>query len=59
MIPYIFDPFFRIDSARNRQTGGYGIGLSLAKSLVRLHGGSIKVSSKLQHGSTFEILLPL
>lgn len=58
-LPYIFDMFYRADSARNRSSGGVGIGLSLAKALVALHHGRIEVSSKTGEGATFAIKLPL
>ena len=45
-LPAIFETFYRADSSRNRATGGVGIGLSLAKALVDIHQGSIKVISK-------------
>jgi signal transduction histidine kinase len=54
-LPYVFDPFFRADTARNRAAGGAGIGLSLALALVKLHGGSISVTSKPQEGATFTV----
>ncbi|MCX6116753.1 MAG: ATP-binding protein [Proteobacteria bacterium] len=54
----IFDPFYRVDSARNRKVGGAGIGLSLAMALVRLHQGDIKVTSEPTKGSTFTISIP-
>lgn len=57
-ISYIFDPFYRVDSARNRAAGGTGLGLSLAKALVELHSGSISVQSAVGTGSTFSIILP-
>lgn len=52
-IPYIFDPFYRVDSARNRAAGGTGIGLSLAMALVKLHNGTITVRSKMGEGASF------
>ena len=57
-IPYIFDPFFRADTARNRDSGGAGIGLPLAKALVELHGGTLTVESTLGKGSTFTARIP-
>lgn len=57
-LPYIFDPFYRVDSARNRANGGTGIGLSLALALVQLHGGRISVQSKIGEGSKFCINIP-
>ena len=58
-LPAIFETFYRADSSRNRATGGVGIGLSLAKALVDIHQGSIKVVSKEGEGSTFEVELPI
>lgn len=57
-LPYIFDTFYRADTARNRGSGGVGIGLSLAKALVQLHGGQISVDSKPGSGAQFTIVLP-
>ncbi len=54
----IFDRFYRIDEARNRATGGVGLGLSIVKSLVEGMGGSVKVRSKLNGGSVFTVVLP-
>ena len=49
----IFDPFYRVDSVRNREVGGAGIGLSLAQALARLHGGDITATSVIGEGSEF------
>ena len=57
-LPYIFDPFYRADTARNRSAGGAGVGLSLAMALVRLHNGLIDVQSKVGSGSTFAVRIP-
>jgi heavy metal sensor kinase len=54
----IFDPFYRIDSARNRTDGGTGLGLSLAHALVKAHRGRIDVQSAPGVGSTFRVILP-
>lgn len=54
----IFERFYRIDEARNRATGGAGLGLSIVKSLVEGMGGSVKVRSKLKEGSVFTVILP-
>ncbi|WP_159455052.1 ATP-binding protein [Pseudobacteriovorax antillogorgiicola] len=57
-LPYIFDTFFRADTARNRGSGGVGIGLSLAKALVSLHGGNLTVESTLGEGARFRATIP-
>jgi len=55
----IFDRFYRIDSSRSRDTGGSGLGLSIAKWICEIHGGTIKVVSEPEKGSTFTVELPL
>jgi two-component system sensor histidine kinase CpxA len=55
----LFRPFYRIDDARGRQTGGVGLGLAITDRAVRLHGGSIRVSNRPQGGLMVEIRLPL
>jgi len=57
-LPYIFDSFYRADTARNRAAGGVGIGLSLARALIKLHGGNIFVSSVFGEGSKFTVKIP-
>jgi PAS domain S-box-containing protein len=54
----IFQPFIQVDSALNRKYQGTGLGLSLVKQIVELHGGSVEVSSELGVGSQFTIDLP-
>jgi signal transduction histidine kinase len=53
----IFERFYRVDEARARDTGGHGLGLAIAKTLVEGMGGSITVRSKLNGGSVFAIVL--
>lgn len=55
----IFSRFFRADNPLIREIGGSGLGLSIAKSIVSLHGGEIWVESELGRGSTFSFTLPL
>jgi two-component system sensor histidine kinase CpxA len=45
-LPKIFEPFYRLDDARNRQTGGAGLGLSIADRAIRLHGGQLRASNR-------------
>jgi signal transduction histidine kinase len=54
----VFERFYRADEARNRQSGGVGLGLAIARELVTRHGGRIAVTSTEGAGSTFEIRLP-
>ena len=55
----LFRPFYRIDDARGRQTGGVGLVLAITDRAVRLHGGTIRVSNRPQGGLMVEIRLPL
>ncbi|OCA92309.1 sensor histidine kinase [Pseudobacillus wudalianchiensis] len=55
----IFDRFYRSDKSRSRAMGGHGLGLSIAKWIVTIHGGTIGVDSKLRKGSTFIVRLPI
>ena len=56
----IFDPFVQVDTAVDRSVGGLGIGLSLVKNIVEMHGGTVGVrSAGLGHGAEFVVTLPL
>jgi signal transduction histidine kinase len=44
-IPYLFEPFYRTDKSRSKDTGGYGLGLSLCKKIIEAHNGEIKISN--------------
>ncbi|OHD08451.1 MAG: hypothetical protein A2Y34_01935 [Spirochaetes bacterium GWC1_27_15] len=55
-LPYIFDRYYRV--IKSKKDKGFGIGLSIVKSIVDLHQGKIEVKSKINHGTTFIIYLP-
>lgn len=55
----IFDRFHRVESVQGRSQEGTGIGLAMVKELVRMHHGTISVSSQLGRGSTFTIAIPM
>ena len=54
----IFRPFYRIDDARGRQTGGVGLGLAITDRVVRLHGGTVHAENRPEGGLVVEIRLP-
>jgi signal transduction histidine kinase len=54
----IFQPFYRSSDTNAQQVAGFGLGLALAKQVVEAHGGEIRVSSKVGHGSVFTVYLP-
>jgi signal transduction histidine kinase len=55
----VFEPFYRVDRSRSKDTGGYGIGLSLVKRIVEAHGGSITIESRVGEGTSVRVLLPV
>lgn len=57
-LPKIFDRFYRSNSARKAESGGHGLGLSIARIIIVAHGGKIRVRSKVGEGTTFAVVLP-
>ena len=57
-LPHLFERFYRADEARDRAQGGYGLGLSIAKSVAEAHSGKISVTSTPEAGTTFTVVLP-
>ena len=58
-LPYIFDRFYVVDKSRSKETGGLGLGLSIAKHVADTHGAAIEVESQLGQGTVFRIKFPL
>ena len=58
-LEHIFERFYRASKSRSRDTGGYGLGLSIAQTIVYNHKGSIKASSTVQDGTVFTVSLPV
>jgi two-component system sensor histidine kinase CiaH len=57
-LEHLFDRFYRSDKARTRGKGGFGLGLSIAQSIVDDHKGTISVTSDAEHGTSFVVKLP-
>jgi len=55
----VFKPFFRLENSRNRETGGTGLGMTVARTIVRAHGGDIKLSNREDGGLRMEVRLPI
>jgi len=58
-LPHLFEPFYRLEPARDRKSGGVGLGLSIARRAVEVHGGTIQARNWIEGGLEVEICLPL
>ena len=58
-LPRLFERFYRVSGSNSRTHEGSGIGLSLVQELVKLHGGTVDVSSTIEQGTTFTVTIPL
>lgn len=58
-LAHLFDPFVRLSSARDRDSGGYGLGLAIAKRAINFHQGEIKAHNRSTQGLCVEIILPV
>lgn len=57
-IEKVFEPFYRVEGSRNRDTGGTGLGLAIAKNVAELHGGRIELSNRAEGGLAAVLTLP-
>lgn len=55
----VFDPFFRVDRSRSKESGGYGLGLAMCKRIVEAHGGRIALANNAGRGLTATVALPM
>lgn len=58
-LPYIFEAFYREDKSRTQSLGGAGLGLSICKKIIELHGGHLHISSQYGKGTMVDVYLPL
>lgn len=59
LIPRLCQPFFRVEPSRNRATGGFGLGLASAWSIIRSHGGELTLENRQPHGLRATVILPV
>lgn len=55
----VFEPFYRVENSRSRETGGVGLGLPIARSIIRGHGGDVSLSNRPEGGACASIVLPV
>jgi signal transduction histidine kinase len=56
-IPFLFEPFYRVDRSRSKKSGGYGLGLSLCRKIIEAHGGTITIANNPQRGTRVIVML--
>ena len=54
----VFEPFYRVETSRNPETGGSGLGLAIAKQISDAHGGTISIGESALGGALFSVRLP-
>jgi signal transduction histidine kinase len=54
----VFEPFYRVEGSRSRETGGTGLGLTIAKSVAEAHGGSLVLRNRAEGGLEAVLVLP-
>ena len=57
-LKHLFEPFYRVESSRNQQSGGYGVGMAIAEQAIRAQGGTIEASNRVTGGLRVDITLP-
>ncbi len=57
-LPFVFEPFYRVDPSRSKESGGFGLGLSLCKAIMEAHQGSISIESSAGKGTTVLLQFP-
>ncbi len=58
LLLHVFEPFYRLEPSRSRETGGVGLGLSIARSIARAHGGELELKNRPEGGLSAAIILP-
>ncbi|MCG8642211.1 MAG: ATP-binding protein, partial [Desulfobacterales bacterium] len=58
-VSLVLEPFYRLDPSRSKETGGYGLGLSLCKTIMDAHSGNIRIDSSPGRGTSVSLFLPL
>ncbi len=58
-LPLIMEPFYRLDQSRSKKTGGFGLGLSLCKTIMDAHGGTLEINSAPGKGTCVTLILPI